>query len=239
MSPPSCSFSKTLRTSPSGKGLIFAMERTSHRPLIRERMNASFGVNDQDMSSSIGRVSDGMAEMAIELGGLAGGGAGKPPCEGGGDFGGGCDARKDTDVGGAGPDGVDRNTLDGGGTGGQGTDEGGAPISRKEDAARSVVWNEPVAGGRTGAETGGAGMKLVDGGGAGGGAATGAAIDVVTGPGVRARFAPLSGPRRRNRVKSFGGAGRPSGGGGGIFSSSAVSRSPSKWGVAASAKTVS
>ena len=117
-------------------------------------------------------------------------------------------------------------------------DEGGAPISRKEDAERSVAWNDPVAGACTGAETGGDGLKLVDGGGAGGGAATGAAIDVVTGPGARAACAPLSGPRRRNRVKSFGGEGRPSGGGG-MFSSSAVSEIPSKWGVAASAKTVS
>ena len=67
MSPPSWSFSKTLRTSPSGNGLIFAIERTSHSPLILDRMNASFGVNDQDMSSSIGRVSDGMDSVsAIE-----------------------------------------------------------------------------------------------------------------------------------------------------------------------------
>ena len=89
-------------------------------------------------------------------------------------------------------------TPEGGGAGGQGTDEGGAPISRKEAADRSVVWNEPVAGGRTGAETGGAGLKLVDGGGAGGGAATGAAIDVVTGP-------PAGAPRaRRCRGRAAG-----------------------------------
>ena len=149
-------------------------------------MNASFGVNDHDISSSIGRVSDGMAETAIELEGLADGGAGRPPCEGGGDGGGDCEVLKETDAGGAGADAVDRNALEGGGAGGQGTEEGGAPISRKEEAARSVVWSEPVAGGRTGADTGGAGMKLVDGGGAGGGAATGAAIDVVRGPCARA-----------------------------------------------------
>ena len=88
-------------------------------------MNASFGVNDQDMRSSIGRVSDGMAEEAIELREPVDGGTARLLCEGGGDWGGDCEVRKDAD--------------EGGGAGGQGTDEGGAPISRKEDADRSVV----------------------------------------------------------------------------------------------------
>ena len=120
---------------------------------------------------------------------------------------------------------------------GHGTFAGGAPTSKSEAAEGAPTRREPEEGGP--AETEAEGRKLVEGGGAAGGAATGAANDVVTGPAGRARWEPLSGPRRRNRAKSFGGAVRPSGGGGGRGSSSAVSGTPSKCGVTASSNTVS
>jgi hypothetical protein len=61
------SFAKTLRTSASGKGEIRAMDRTSHIPLMRETMKASFGVNANDISSSIG-----FERVGIEVGGIFG-----------------------------------------------------------------------------------------------------------------------------------------------------------------------
>lgn len=106
-------------------------------------MNASFGVNDQDMSSSIGRVRDGMDAAAIALEKEGEEGAGRLPWEGGGD----CGPRTETETGGVEVDCGERNTAE---AGGQGTDAGGAPTSRKEAAERSVVLNEPDAGGGTG-----------------------------------------------------------------------------------------
>ena len=156
---------------------------------MRERMNASFGVNDQAISSSIGFVREGIAVGANVLPEAE---AGTPSrlCELGGEAG----ARSVVDGGGpaagarrlpeAGPDaGGTRNAPETGA--GHGTFAGGAPISRRDAAEGAPIFSEPEVGGP--AETGAAGRKLVDGGGGAGGAATGEAIDVVTGPADRTR----------------------------------------------------
>ena len=73
MTPLVRSFAKTRRTSDSGKGEMRAMDLTSHIPLMRETMNASFGVNAKDMSSSIGFDRTGTADGGIFARGSAGG----------------------------------------------------------------------------------------------------------------------------------------------------------------------
>ena len=76
MTPLVWSLAKTRRTSASGNGEIRAMERTSHIPLIRDTMNASFGVNANDMSSSIGFERTGTEDGGTFGSGSAGVGGG-------------------------------------------------------------------------------------------------------------------------------------------------------------------
>ena len=158
---------------------------------MRERMNASFGVNDHDINSSIGLVREGIAvgENVLPEGDA---GIASRLCELGGEG----DVRSVVDDGGPGTVGARRlpewGGPEAGGTrkapetgAGHGTFAGGAPTSRSEAAEGAPMRSEPEVGGPE--ETGASGRKLVDGGGAAGGAATGAVNDVVTGPAGRAR----------------------------------------------------